>query len=246
MMAEVTTPASPSPTATVARPSIPGALRASAVDIFYNSWRLVPANLVWGVGFVAVALIGLTAPALGLLLVPLLALPIVGLYRIAALIARGESVALSDGFAAWRAYLVPSLLAGAAVTIGVVVGLWDFAGGILSDSVLGWVMGTMAAWGLLLVLAVSIAFWPLLVDPARAERRVRDRLRLAGLVVVAYPVRVAALLVVVVAILVASTVAFAALVTISMAYVALVTTRWVLPAADRLEAGLAAREVASR
>src|SRR4051794_3974667 len=57
------------------RPSIPAALRASAVDFFYNSWRLVPANLVWGAAFVAVGLLWLSAPLLGLVLVPLLALP---------------------------------------------------------------------------------------------------------------------------------------------------------------------------
>jgi hypothetical protein len=247
-MTAVVTPASQSsqPTETApsgppARPSIPGALRASAIDVFYNSWRLVPANIAWGVGFVAIALLGLSAPVLGLLLVPLLALPTVGLFRIAALIARGEAVSLADGFSAWRRYLVPAMLAGVVITIGVVVSTWDFVGGILSDSLVGWVLGTMAAWGLLLVLAVSLAFWPLLVDPARAERPVRERLRLAGLLVVAYPVRMAALLVVVVTILVASTVAFAALVTISMAYVALVSSRWVLPAADRLEERLAER-----
>jgi hypothetical protein len=245
-MSALATPSSRSPSTPVARPSIPGALRASAIDIFYNSWRLVPANLVWGLGFVAIALLGLAAPVLGLLLVPLLALPTVGLFRIAALITRGEAVSLADGFTAWRRYLVPTLLAGVAITVGVVVATWDFVGGILSDSLVGWVLGTMAAWGLILVIAIAMAFWPLLVDPARAERRVRDRLRLAGLLVVAYPVRMAALLVVVVVILALSTVAFAALLTISLAYVALVTCRWVLPAADRLELRLAERDAARR
>jgi hypothetical protein len=230
------------PSAAVPRPSLPGALRASAVDVFYNSWRLVPANLVWGVAFVVIALLGLSAPALGLLLVPLLAIPTVGLFRLAALISRGEAVSLSDAFAAWRRYLVPALVAGIAITVGVVVGAWDFAAGITSDSLVGWVLGTLAAWGLLLVLAIALAFWPLLVDPARAGRPVRERLRLAGLVVVAYPVRMAVLLAVVLAILVASLVAFAAIVTVSVAYVALVSSRWVLPAADRLEWRLAERE----
>ncbi len=223
------------------RPSIPAALRSSAVDVFYNSWRLVPANLVWGIGFVAIALLGLSAPALGLLLVPFLAFPTVGLFRIAALIARGEAVALSDAFEAWRRYAVPTLVAGVAITVGSVVATWDFLSGITSDSMLGWMLGTLAAWGLLLVIAVSITFWPLLVDPARAERTVRERLRLAGLLVVAYPVRVAALVAVILAILFVSLVAFAALVTISVAFVALVACRWVLPAADRLEARMAAR-----
>jgi uncharacterized membrane protein YesL len=226
------------------RPSIPGAIRASAVDVFYNSWRLVPANLVWGAGFVAIALVGLSAPVLGLLLVPLLAFPTVGLFRLGALIARGEGVSLSDAFAAWRQYFPPTLAAGVAITVGVVVAGWDMAAGIMSDALIGWILGTLAAWGLLLVLAVSLAFWPLLVDPARAERPVRERVKLAGLLVVAYPLRVAALLAVIVVILVASFVAFAALITISVAFVALVASRWVLPAADRLEARMAARDQA--
>jgi hypothetical protein len=49
-------------------------------------------------------------------------------------------------------------------------------------------------------------------------------------------VRFGALGVVIAAILVASTLAFAALVTISVAYCALVACRYVLPAADRLDA----------
>ena len=121
----------------LARPSIPGSLRASVVDFFYNSWRLVPANLVWGVAFVAIALTGLFAPLLGVLLVPLLAVPTVGLFRIAALIVRGGSVSLGDGFAAFRTYLWPSLAAGVAMTVAVLVGTWDFAAGITSDSAVG-------------------------------------------------------------------------------------------------------------
>ncbi len=229
----------PVPVARVPRPSIPGALRASVSDFFYNSWRLVPANLVWGVAFVAIAFLGLFAPLLGLLLVPLLAIPAVGVFRIAALIVRGGSVSLGDGVAAFRAYLWPSLAAGVAVTVAVLVGAWDFAAGITSDSPLGWAMATLAAWGLLVVAALSVAFWPLLVDPVRADRPVRERLRLAGLLVVAYPLRMLALVVALAVVALASFVAFAALVTISVAYGALVSCRWVLPAADRLEARLA-------
>jgi hypothetical protein len=225
-----------------ARPSIPGALRASAVDFFYNSWRLVPANLVWGVAFVVIALTFVSAPPLGLLLVPLLALPTVGLFRIAALIARGEAVSLSDAFAAWRRFGLPALATGVALTVALIVATWDLLAGITSGTVLGWALGTVAAWGLLVVLAVSVAFWPLLVDPAREERPLRERLRLAGLVVVAFPVRVLVLLAVLAVVLVASFVAFAALLTISVAYSALVACRWVLPAADRLEARLAMRD----
>jgi hypothetical protein len=240
-MASVTTPASPAPPTPLARPSIPGAVRASAIDVFYNSWRLVPANIVWGVAFVVVALVFLSAPALGLLLVPLLAVPAVGVFRIAALIARGQAVSLADGFAAWRRFGPAALAAGVAITLGIVVTTWDLVAGITSDSLIAWAIGTLAAWGLLLLVAGSVVLWPLLVDPAREDRPIRERLRLAALLVVAYPLRVAALVIVLLAILVASFVAFAALVTVSIAFVALVACRWVLPAADRLEWRLATR-----
>ena len=231
--------------ASPARPSIPFALRASAVDFFYNSWRLVPANLVWGVAFVAIGFVALSAPLLGLLLLPFLALPTVGVFRIAALIARGESVALSDAFAAWRAYLVPSLVAGVAVTLVIVVATWDLVTGITSDSLLLWGLATLAGWALLAGAALAVAFWPLLVDPARSDRPVRERLRLAGLLVIAFPLRFAVLVAVLAVVWVASVVAFVALVTVSVAYTALVACRWVLPAADRLEARLATRRASA-
>jgi len=94
-------------------------------------------------------------------------------------------------------------------------------------------------------MAVSIAFWPLLVDPARADRPLRERVQLAGLLVIAYPLRFAVLVGVLAVVGVASFVAFVALVTVSIAYSALVACRWVLPAADRLEAGLASRAAAT-
>jgi len=230
------------PAAPLARPSIPHALRAAASDFFYNSWRLVPANIVWGVAFIAIALLGISAPLLGLVLVPLLALPTVGLFRIAALIARGEAVSLSDGFSAWRRFGGPALATGLVVTVCAVVATWDLLAGLTSNSFVGWVLGTLAAWGLLVVSATTIAFWPLLVDPRRVDRPVRERLRLAGMVVVAYPLRIAALLLVLALVFVGGFVAFAALVTIAVAYSASVACRWVLPAADRLEARLAMRD----
>ena len=142
-------------------------------------------------------------------------------------------------------YLWPSLAVGVAVTVAVLVATWDLVAGVTSDAPLGWAMATLAAWALLAVAALTLAFWPLLVDPQRADRPVRERLRLAGLLVIAYPLRVLVLVVVLALVGIASFVAFAALVTISVAYSALVACRWVLPAADRLEARLAIRDSAA-
>jgi uncharacterized membrane protein YesL len=82
---------------------------------------------------------------------------------------------------------------------------------------------------------VSWAAWPLLLDPVRADRPVRERLRLAVLLVLAYPLRMGLLGAVLAVIVLASSVAVIALMTISVSFAALVATRYVLPAADRLE-----------
>jgi hypothetical protein len=83
--------------------------------------------------------------------------------------------------------------------------------------------------------------WPILLDPARAAEPARDRLRLAALLVLAHPLRVAGLGLVLAVLVVVSTVAVIALVTVSVGFGALVASRYVLPAADRLEARLDAR-----
>jgi hypothetical protein len=78
----------------------------------------------------------------------------------------------------------------------------------------------------------------LLVDPRRADITIRARLRTAVLLVVAEPVRMVALGASLAVLIVASAIAFAALVTISVAFAALLSSRFVLPAADRLDARL--------
>jgi hypothetical protein len=64
----------------------------------------------------------------------------------------------------------------------------------------------------------------------------RRRLQLAGLVLIGRPGRLFLLTVLIVAILVVSTVLLGAIVLVGIAYTSLLATRWVLPAADDLEA----------
>ncbi|HEU4571888.1 MAG TPA: hypothetical protein VFR93_04320, partial [Candidatus Limnocylindrales bacterium] len=59
-----------------------------------------------------------------------------------------------------------------------------------------------------------------------------------GLLVLAHPFRLGVLALVAGVLLVVSAVLFAALVTVSLAFVALLAARYLLPAADRLEARL--------
>ena len=116
---------------------------------------------------------------------------------------------------------------------------------ILSNEILGWALATFAAWALVTAWLAGLAFWPILVDPVRDHEPVRRRVRLAGLLVVAYPVRLGALGIVLTVISLLSAIAFAALVTVSVSYVALVACRYVLPASDRLETRLTGRDVGS-
>ena len=85
-----------------------------------------------------------------------------------------------------------------------------------------------------------VAFWPVLVDPARERLPVRRRLVLAGLAVIGRPGRMLAVTAVVGAVLAVSTVLLAAIVLVGVAYASLVGARYVLPLVDHLEARLPA------
>jgi hypothetical protein len=225
------------------RPSLPGALRRAAVDFYFQSIRLVPANVVWGVllgalGWAAIGL-GIWVAIVG---APLLGPPLAGIYRLAGLVTRGRHVVLSDAFAAARELFVPSLLLAAAVGWGLGLLALNVALGINSASPLGWGFATIAGWGAVALLIYAVVVWPLLADPARADEPARERVRLAGYVVLAAPFRMFGLTVIVLVLTVVSTIAFAALVTISVAYVALVSSHMVLPDADRIVERLAERD----
>lgn len=217
-------------------PRLGGALRAAASDLYFNSWRLVPANAVWGL----VVLLTVAAAVywfLGtVLLVLLLAVPTAGIYRLAALITRGDASAFSDVVEAYRRYLRPALVLGGIGAVGTsVFGINVLTGLLALGGPLGWAIATAAAWGLVILWAWLLCLWPLVVDPRREESSLRGRMRLAALLVLAFPLRIGALMIVTALLLAVSTVLFAALITITVAFCALLGCRYVLPAADRLE-----------
>jgi hypothetical protein len=205
------------------------------VDFYFNSWRLVPANLLWAAVLIGLIALWLIWPILAVALAPLLALPTAGIFRLAALITRSEFVSFWDGLAAWRRYLSPALALGAFILLSGAAFAVNMVTGLTSSSPPGWAFATLAAWGLAAIGVFAVTSWPLLVDPRRDADPLIDRLRLAGLLVIAFPLRLGALALIVAGVLALSTVLFAALLTISLAYVALVACRYVLPAADRLE-----------
>lgn len=223
--------------------SLGGALRQSVTDFYFNSWRLAPANLVWGAGLVAMLLAG-PLTVLGVAILVLLAVPLVGIHRVAALIARGEPVAFSDFVDGMRRYGGHAVIVAVGAVILAVVFTTNVLVGLEAGGAVGWFVSAMALWGDVALAMVLVAFWPILVDPRRAGLGLRRRLALAGLVVIGRPGRMLALTVVVVAILTLSMVLFAALVTVSVAYASVVSARYVLHLADQVEAQLAARQAA--
>ncbi|MBA2489567.1 MAG: hypothetical protein H0V36_09680 [Chloroflexi bacterium] len=217
-------------------PSIGGAVRSATFDFYYHSWRLVPANVIWGIGLLLVLTAGLIWLPGAVLLAGALAVPAIGVHRLAALIVRGDDVVLSDAFSAYRRLLGPALLVGALGIGGTLVLAVNVVAGItVMGGPMGWALATAAAWGLVFLWAWLIAACSLVADPRRDDDSLAARFRLAALLLLAYPLRMGGLLAVSVVVVTVSLVLFAAIVTISIAYCALVASRYVLPAADCLQ-----------
>jgi uncharacterized membrane protein YesL len=220
-------------------PRVGAAIRAALSDYYFNSMRLVPANVVWGAGLIVVVLIGLVWPLGGLMLLPLLALPTAGIFRLAARIVRvAPDAGRRDILWPYRHAAGPSLLLGVGVVAATVILGTNLIVGIGQGQVTGWVLATLAGWGLVAVWSAMLVVWPLVVDPAREAQPLRTRLRLAGAMLLMNPGRVGVLAIAVAVSAAISTVLTAALLTVSVSFIALVACRVVYPAADRLEAAM--------
>ena len=198
-------------------------------DFYFNSCRLVPANFVWGAALVAhrppraaLAVWALAAPLA-------LAIPTAGLFRLAALIVRGEpgiSLARLRG----RHAPVRFLLGLAFVGAGVILGTNIVRPGRRQP--VGLVIGTLAAWGLV-ALWCGLVAWP--VSSIRRAGTARASASACGCAAPAYPVGSPALGAGRGRLRCRERVLAAALLTVGVAFVALVACRSVYPAADRLE-----------
>ena len=217
--------------------SLRRALRQALTDFYFNSWRLAPANLIWGIGLVVALLAGINT-VIGLAVLVALAVPVAGLHRMAALIARGEAVAFSDFVDGMRRYALPALAIGSLAALLTLVFTTNVLVGLGSGDPLGWVISALALHGLVALAMFLVAFWPILVDPNRESLGLRARLALTGLTVIGRPLRLLALTAVVGLVLAVSVPLFAALMIVSVAYVSLVASRYVLPLVDELEAHL--------
>jgi len=221
-------------------PRLATAFRKAAQDFYFNSWRLVPANLIWAVVLAPVVIAALVwLPAA--LLVAVLAVPLAGIHRIAALLVREEGASFSDFVDGMRRAARRALVAGAAATVLALTFSSNVVLGLQVDNPLGWFLSATAAYADVALAMVLVAFWPLLVDPRREGRPLRRLVVLAGIVCLARPGRMFLLTFLIALVLVASTAILPAIALVGVSYVSLVATRYVLPLADRLESQTAIR-----
>lgn len=222
-------------TAAAPLPGVRSALRNALSDVYFHSIRLVPANLVWGLGFIVVmSLLAGGATVIGVVLLPLLSLPLVAIARLAGEIVRGEHVVLADGWQAARELAGSALVAGTLVVAASVVLLYDIAIGLAAGTAPALAMAVLAGWGLVALWLLALPFWVLLADPARRGRGPREAARGALSLLLVEPRRLIGSALAVSVVLLLATVLVAALLAVAVAYAALVTARVVLPAADRL------------
>jgi hypothetical protein len=225
--------------AAVASSGLGAAVRASLTDYYFNSVRLVPVNLAWGAVAVAITLVALGWPIGGTLGLPLLSIPAGVVFAMAAAIARGGNTpGVRDALVAGRAKAGQALLIGTAWLLALVVLATNVVTGIGGVSPLGWLIATLAGWGLAILWCAALVVWPLLFDPAHPERTLREDLRLCGTLLLVAPIRFGALGALTAMVVVVSTILTAAVLTISVSFVALVACRTVYPVADRLESPL--------
>jgi hypothetical protein len=215
-------------------PRLARAIRQAAIDLYYHSVRLVSANVVWGILVLATLWIGLTTP-LALVVGVLAQVPLgIGIQNMATSVIRGDNTVMSDLLVAIREPR-PLLALGVGQLVIVIVALTDAGIGLSFGGPLGAFLAATAVYVLFILWALSLACWPILLDPVRSDLPVSARLRLGVTLALAHPIRFSLLALVALVFLAASTLLAAMLVTVSIAFTCLVAARYVLPAADRLE-----------
>jgi hypothetical protein len=224
------------PEAVAAPPRLRRAARTAAVDFYYNAWPFLGANVVFGLVLLA-AFYGsvLIGPWL-LLLVAASVVPAAGTMRMATRLRRDGHTDLGDFAEVLRGRGRILLLGVAQLAIGLVLAI-DVAIALAWGSWIGTILLVGAVYGIALLWAVAVVAWPILLDPAHDAVSIRARLRLAFLVVLLEPRRVAGLAIAGGLVLLASTLLIAPVLTFSVSYVWLLAAGYALPLAD----GVAAR-----
>ncbi|MFN8622100.1 MAG: hypothetical protein U0869_15320 [Chloroflexota bacterium] len=227
-------------------PGLPGVgtgMRTALSELWFHWTAALAGNVAWTVVVLGLVVLAGAWPLGALVLAPLVALPLAGLYRMAGLLIRGEPASAADGWAAWRTHGGRALQLGVvAIAALAVLGADLVVGLVAMGGLVGFALATAAAWGLLFGWAWLLHAWPLLLDP-RADgtrRGVREAAVLGARTALLFPGRALRLTLVSTVVLLVSAVLFAVLATFAVAWVALLGAAVVLPAADRIDAGAAA------
>ena len=224
-----------------ARTSNAGPFRQALTDFYFDSFRLIRANLVWGAGVILAVVVGIGWPLAGVIILGLLALPTAAVFRTAADIVRADTVAgrhevrWAFGRTAGRLLLV-----GVGLVVAGIVCAGNIVVGLANGGPPGWAFATLAAWGLVALWCAALVLWPVVTDPRRPDAPLRDDLSLVVQVLLTEPRRVAGLGVTAALVVVVSAVLTVALLTLSVAFVALIACRSVYPIVDRIQARSAA------
>lgn len=223
-------------TAGVGRGREEGVVRSALSDLYFHSLPLVSLNLLWGLGLLAIVFGAIAWSPASLVLTPVLAIPAAATFRMAARIVRQDGDRSISGVLATSASTaVGTVLLGGALLVAVVVLVSNAIIGLTGTQPLEWLLGTLAAWGLVLAWCWSLAAMPLLVDPRRTDASLGQTMRLATAVLLANPRRFAVVGVSIAVFVVVSAVLTIVLLSTSLALTALVACRIVYPMADRLE-----------
>ena len=195
----------------------------------------MPANIIWGVVLLATfGLLFVSIPIALLVFLFVLPFPTAGMFRLSALIVRGEPATLSDALA-WRSFGPRALGAGLLIGGSSVVLGFNIALGIASVDPIGWATATAAFWGLVVLWLVAASVWPLLFDPLRTGESATSLVRLALIVALVKPLRYLILVGILTIVLVVSAILAVALLTVSAAFFALAMSFYAIHAADRIE-----------
>lgn len=208
-------------------------MRQAAVDLYYNFAALIPANVIFGIGLILVIAAVATSPVGWIAVVALVPLAAGCMAQATSLVRDGHTDLGEFAAVVRRPWLVLGLgivqfVAGAVLVV-------DLSVGAALGMPVGGVLVVSAVYGLAILWTYAVVAWPIVLDPSRRDEPLAARLRLAARLLVAHPLRVFGLAALVGIFLAVATIAIAAIVMFALALAWLVTARYVLAAADRLE-----------
>jgi len=220
-----------------APPRLRRAIRAAAVGFFDNAWPFLGANVALGIVLLAAFYGTILIGPWFVLLLAVAVVPAAGTMRMATRLHRVGHTDLGDFAEVFRGHGRILLLGVVQLAIGAVLAV-DIAVAFAWGSWIGTILLVGAAYGIAMLWALAVVAWPILLDPSRDAMPIRARLRLAFIVLLIEPRRVAGLAILAGLLLLVSTLLVAPILTFSVALVWLLLAGYALPLADAVAARL--------